>query len=249
MPAQRDYPDQARILGLLWRGEDELPGRSGLTLGRIVGVGADLADELGLAALSMRKVADRLGVGAMSLYTYVPGKEELTHLMVEHVHGELVTDGSPSGETWRDQLLAMAHEHWEHYQRHPWLLDVPVSRPTLGPNVMDRYEYELRIVEGIGLDDHQMNGVIEVIQGHVAGTAATMLGAASDARRSGMSDDEWWHLVLPTLEQVLAGRNYPLTARVGQAIGAPHTEPHYVLDFGLALILDGVESLIAEVQE
>lgn len=240
------YPDHTQVLRLLWRPATEVPSsRSGLTVGRIVASAVEVADAEGLEALSMRRVAERLGVGAMSLYTYVPGKEELVMLMVDEVHGELSHD-EVEGDTWRERLVTLANGQWALYQRHPWLLDVVVSRPVTGPNVTDRYELQLGVVDGLGLDDLEMNAVIEVIEGHVGGTARRALEAARDAERSGVSDDEWWYSVLPTLATVMADRAYPLSARVGSAVGAPHTDPQLVFEFGLARILDGLEALISD---
>ncbi len=250
MPPQRHYPDHPRLLGLLWRGSEQPSPRSGLTVTAVVDAAVQLAGEHGLAAVTMRRVAKHLEVGAMSLYTYLPGRQELVSLMVEHVTGELARqppseeDGTPPG--WRTRLETIAREYWGLYERHGWLLDVPVGRPVIGPNVVERYEYELGVVEGIGLDDLEMNAVVELIQEHVAGTARRAREIRSDADASGMSDDEWWYAVLPILERVLADRDLPLTARVGEAIGAPHLDRVYVLEFGLARILDGIEVLIEQ---
>lgn len=90
-----------------------------------------------------------------------------------------------------------------------------------------------------------MNAVIELVGEHVAGAARRLRGIRRDADDSGLSDDEWWFAVLPTLTQVLADRSYPLSGRVGEAVGAPHLETSYLLRFGLDRILDGIEALIA----
>ena len=80
----------------------------------------------------MRKVAERLGRSAMSLYTYVPGKAELLDLMLDTVLGELPTAYSENG--WRAAVEASARDGWDFYQRHPWVLQVSgapgVSVPT-----------------------------------------------------------------------------------------------------------------------
>lgn len=76
-------------------------------------------------------------------------------------------------------------------------------------------------------------------------TARRAVAIARDAQRSGMTDDEWWYSVLPTLTRDMSDRFYPLAERVGSAVGAPHTEPDHVFEFGLARILDGVEALVA----
>lgn len=244
MARERRRVDDARLLRLLWRGPEEPSARTGLTVGRVVAAGVAIADEAGLDALSMRAVAERLGVGAMSLYTYVPGKQELVLLMVDEVLGEL-GDDIDHGAGWRERLTRMAEDHWQLYQRHPWLLDVPMTRPASGPHAMDRYERELSLVDGLGLDELEMDAVIELIGDHVANAARRLRDIRADAEASGMSDDEWWYSVLPTLTQVLADRDYPLSSRVGETIGAPHLDTSYLLRFGLERILDGLEALLA----
>ena len=87
--------DPERSLELLWRVRQ--PSSRGpkpkLDLDQIVSVAIELADEEGLAPLSMRKVAERLGVGTMSLYTYVPGKAELIDLMIDATASRVVSPG------------------------------------------------------------------------------------------------------------------------------------------------------------
>lgn len=241
MSRKRNYPDHARAWALLWRGEDEPSARSGLTVTRIGEAGIELADRDGLAALSMRRVAEHLGVGTMSLYTYVPGKDELIFVMVEAVRSELPP---LEGEGWRESLESIAYQNWELYHRHPWLLEVPVTRPVVGPVVMERNEAELRAVDGMGLSEIEMDAAIGLVHNHVAATARKALEIARDAERSGMTDDQWWYAVLPTLTKVLANRNLPITSRVGEAIGAPHSDPRHDLEFGLRCILDGIEARI-----
>lgn len=235
--------DDAALLRLLWRGDDTPSIRSGLSVGAVVRAGVEIADEHGVDGLTMRRVAERLGVGAMSLYTYVPGKRELVALMVDLAMGEIDMDGG-SSTTWRDDLSRMADEHWELYRRHPWLLDVPLSRPVVGPNVLDLYERQLRIVDGLGLDDHEMDAAIELVVEHVTGAANRSREIARDTDRSDLTDDEWWYSIAPTLNQVLTEDDYPLSSRVGEAIGAPHLDTSMLLNFGLDRILDGLQHLI-----
>lgn len=237
--------EDAQLLKLLWRGEEAPSPRSGLTVGRVVTAGIELADADGLEALSMRRVADHLGVGTMSLYTYVPGKRELVLLMFDEVYGQLPDDLGDDPH-WRAQLWVMADQYWRLYEQHPWLLEVPISRPAVGPNVADRYELDLSSVEGVGLDDLEMNAAVELVQSLVLNAADRLRGIREDVAASGVSDDEWWRSVLPTLLQVMSDRDYPLSARVGQAIGAPHLDTSYLLGFGLDRILDGIEVLISQ---
>src|SRR5439155_23227897 len=135
--------DPARSLALLWRTRERASrkGKPDLSVDLIVRAAIDIADASGLGALSMRRVAERLGVGTMSLYTYVPGKAELLDVMLDAVYGEPDRpDAVPGG--WRARLERIARENLALYQRHPWLLQVATSRPVLGPNAIAKYDYE-----------------------------------------------------------------------------------------------------------
>jgi AcrR family transcriptional regulator len=80
----------ARSVAVLWRTQERTSrkGKPALSVDRIARAGIELADTAGIGALSMRRVADALGVGTMSLYTYVPGKSELLDVMIDTVAGE-----------------------------------------------------------------------------------------------------------------------------------------------------------------
>lgn len=96
--------DVTRRLTLLWDPpEPKTRGRRAtLTREDVVAAAVALADEGGLDALSMRRVASALNVGAMSLYTYVPGRTELIDLMIDRVYAEMDLPGA--GTQWRPAL-------------------------------------------------------------------------------------------------------------------------------------------------
>ncbi|MBB3663789.1 MULTISPECIES: TetR/AcrR family transcriptional regulator [Prauserella salsuginis group] len=236
--------DLTRSIYLLW-GHHPKPGRSGLTVPAIVEAGTELADAHGLAAVSMRKVAEHLGVGAMSLYGYVPGKEDLTALMTDAAYGELYDDVTAPTEAgnWREAMRFVARRNWELYERHPWLLEVRSPRPDLGPGVVGKYEAELRPLDGIGLSDVEMDSVLALILGHVADSARTH--AQHVRENTGMTDVEWWDTVSPVLDQVMRGENLPVSGRVGATVGTEFqaaTDPEHNFTFGLEVILDGVQA-------
>ncbi|MBG0830907.1 TetR/AcrR family transcriptional regulator [Planomonospora sp. ID67723] len=243
--------DPARSLALLW-GSHTKPGRSGLTVRAIVDAAIGIADAEGLDALSMRHVAERLGVGTMSLYTHVPGKSELTDLMVDRAYGELYDDvGAPSAQPggWRGAMEFVAVRNWELYRRHPWMLQIITARPVLGPNVSLKYEAELRPLDGIGLTDVEMDSVLTLILTHVEGTARVQASLDQVQQDTGMSETEWWLASAPVLDKVMDPSHFPVASRVGQAAGQAHqgaSDPVHALTFGLARILDGVAALIAQ---
>jgi AcrR family transcriptional regulator len=241
--------DPARSLALLWRTSERTSrkGKPDLNVDRIVRAAIEVADAEGLQALSMRRVAERLGVGTMSLYTYVPGKPELLDVMLDTVYGETARpEEAPGG--WRARLELIARENWALYLRHPWLLQVAASRPVLGPNVTAKYDYELRAVDGIGLTDVEMDSVITLITGFVHGTARGAVEAAQAESRTGLSDEQWWAAHAPFFSRIADVERFPTAARVGQAtgeaLGAAYSAEH-AFEFGLQRVLDGIEALVS----
>lgn len=240
--------DPRRSIELLW-GVQDGPRRGPkpkLSLGEIVDAAIEVADAEGLGALSMRRVADHLGIATMSLYTYVPGKAELIDLMLDRVSGEPAEPGRVD-EGWRARLELVARENWALYRRHPWLLDVSTNRPPLGPNVTAKYDRELRAVEGIGLTDIEMDSVLTLVLGHVHGAARGVVDARQIEQRTGMTDAQWWEAAGPVLDTVFEGGRYPTAARVGAAAGEAHqaaSAPEHAFEFGLRRILDGVETFV-----
>jgi AcrR family transcriptional regulator len=269
--------DPTLSMQLLW-GTREPPTRGpkrGLDLARIVAAAIEVADGQDLSALSMRKVAEQLGVGTMSLYRYVPGKAELLDLMLDTVYGEMLrldaeahpepprpgghpdragsaADGSPSaadGSPWRPALERVARRYLAMYLRHRWILQVAISRPPLGPNVMDVYDRDLRAVEGSGLTDHEMDAVVTLVEGLARTSAKGAVDITLGEQRTGLTDRQWWEAHAPLLEQVFDPARYPLAARVGAAVGESMQaayDPRQAFEFGLARMLDGIAALIED---
>ncbi|MGZ0149507.1 TetR/AcrR family transcriptional regulator [Kribbella sp. WER1] len=241
-------PDPARSLALLW-GSHTKPGRSGLTVRAIVAAAIELADVSGLDALSMRMVADRLKVGTMSLYTHVPGKGELTDLMFDQAYVDLYADVEPREQGgWRPALEFIARRNWDVLTAHPWIHDVPTMRTALGPNITRKYEIELRPLDGLGLTDVEMDSALTLVLTHVQGTARAGAEQLRTQRDSGLTDEEWWRQISPTLTTVMTGTNFPLAGRVGTAVGEHFQsalDPSHALNFGLTTILDGLAKLVA----
>jgi AcrR family transcriptional regulator len=249
--------DPARSMALLWRRPAEDRPRRGrrpsIDVDRIVAAAVGIADTEGLGALSMRRVAGALGVGAMTLYNHVPGKGELVDLMVDLVLGELyVAEGTDGGtvagpDGWRERLTAMARANWDLYLRHPWLLQVGTARPPLGPNLMAKYERELAAVDGLGLRAVEMDLVVTLVNGFVRGTVVGVQEKAEAELASGVSEDEWWKATEPYVAQVFDPERFPTVAWVGPAAGEElqaATDPYRSFDFGLARLLDGIGVLV-----
>jgi AcrR family transcriptional regulator len=245
-----ENPDIDRTLGLLWRRTLGTPqGSRGpkqrVSVDEVIRAAITVADEEGLPAFSMRKVADRLGLKLMSIYTYVPGRSELIGLMVDEVAGERALP--PHRGPLRERITGVARQMWDEFHRHPWLLQVENSRPWIGPNVSDRYEWQLAAIEGAGFTDLEMDQVVTLLSGFAAAAARASVDARRTAAQSGISDAEWWALHAPVLERVMPGAAYPISGRVGQAAGQEYNaigDPDRSFRFGLDRILDGLADLL-----
>ena len=105
--------------------------RAGLTRDRVLGTAVQLADDEGLDGLSMRKLAKRLGVEAMSLYNHIPGgRERLLDGMVDLVFEEI--DVPSADGPWRDELRNCAVSTRAALRRHQWAVGLMEARPNPG---------------------------------------------------------------------------------------------------------------------
>jgi AcrR family transcriptional regulator len=241
--------DPARTLQLLWRDPAATPRRGprqGLSIDAVVAAATELADAEDLEALTMRKVAQALGVVAMTLYTYVPGKAELLDLMLDAAYTRMPRTDT-SGLPWRERLTAVANENRQLFEAHPWAARVSTGRPLLGPGQMAKYEHELSALDGLGLDDVEMDASLTYLLSFVQAWARAAADAHAAVADSAMTDEQWWAANAPLLARVLDPEVYPLATRVGSATGAAHGtayEPGHAYEFGLARLLDGLVVLI-----
>lgn len=244
-------------LKLLWGLRDQ-PSRGPkpkLTVEQIVQAAIRIADAEGLAALSMRRVAQELDVGTMSLYRYVPGKHELLDLMYDTVCGESPPlDGSEAPKGWRAKLELMAREDWALYHRHPWMLQMSAGRTPFGPNMLRGYEASLTIVSDIGLTEKEMVAVIDLVHSYTSGAAQVSVSASQAEQQTGISDEQWWSEQQSAIEEVIDWSLYPTAGQVSEAGVWEDYElwdnedgkVTFGFEFGLQRILDGIEALLTQ---
>ncbi|MFD1538687.1 TetR/AcrR family transcriptional regulator [Nonomuraea guangzhouensis] len=214
---------------------------------QIAAAAVALADAEGLEAVSMRRVAAELGIGAASLYRYVERKDELYDLMVDHAEGE---DGAPPPLTgdWRADLTAIAHRTRGMIHRHPWMATLAPGRLPYGPNSLKWAEHNLAAVDGIGLRIDEMLMAGEILQAFVRGFVIGELAEQQALQRVGLSMDEWLDALTPYMTTLMGTGEYPLLIRASAEADSPHAENRGDLVFtaGLNQILNG---LLPERQE
>ncbi|MDA3647521.1 TetR/AcrR family transcriptional regulator [Saccharopolyspora indica] len=231
---QGGVADPDRGIELLWR---DGGSRAGLSLNRIVRAAVAVADAEGLAGLSMRKVAERLGFTSMSLYRHVPGRDQLVELMRDAVLAEL--GSAPAEGEWRPRLEACAREGWELRKRHPWLAEASGSRSLPGPNAVAHYERLLGILAGTGLAPAEVIASAELVERFVNSEAVALAEAARAERSSGVTHEEWWGARGSLFERL---DRFPVITALWEAGG--YDEPLDSFEFGLARVLDGIELLV-----
>ena len=236
-------PEGRHMIRLLW--DPPTPAGRGpkqkLTLDQVVEAGMAVAAAEGVDKLSMRNVAARLGVGAMSLYTYVPGRDELFELMIDRAWSarKLPDQSLP----WREQVEFHAREAWTTYQSYPWLIRSNLWRMPLGPHVMDVQEDIYRAVTLTGLPNPEVVRVAGLVESHVFGVARSVITDTSLSSNTGITADEYWDSRSSFWGTYYTPERFPTMTQIWES-GAFDQPGGDEVEFGLARLLDGVELLI-----
>jgi AcrR family transcriptional regulator len=127
----------------------------------------DLADGAGLEAVSMRRIAERIGSAPTSIYWYVSDKNELYELMVDAVIGEIELPDAPPGD-WRAVLSSLAWATLATYRRHRWYAQLGIH-PVPGPGTLRYAAVLLRSLATCGLDDTAAVNILAALNNYTTG--------------------------------------------------------------------------------
>lgn len=205
-----------------------------LSRGEIACTAIRLADKDGLAAVTMQRLAQDVGLTTMAIYRYFSGKDEVIALMIDSVADSSLHFGK-SSLLWSTRLRRWAHCCLEIYQNHPWFLEATTARQTpIGPNELAWMEAALAMLTESGLEPKKSYSAFFTVIGHVRGHATFL-----DAKRRSAGRTEWKREFAQTLQQepkqyrglLEVIRSGALSERAGDAF-----------DFGLNCILDGIRA-------
>ncbi|RAJ70347.1 TetR family transcriptional regulator [Streptomyces sp. Amel2xB2] len=205
-----------------------------------------IADAEGLAALSMRGVAARLGVAAMSPYRHVNGKGELVQLMAGTVYEEHPPPADAPSD-WREKLRAGARSLWELHRAHPWLAQLgPLTRPLVHPGLVAYSEWMLAALDGHGLDPTTMFDLNVLLYSHVLGLAVHLEREAQAEARTGRSDEMWIAAQAPALGAVRSSGRFPVFTRLMDVFEDTGYDLRLdvLFELGLTALLDGMAPLV-----
>ncbi|HEY8527832.1 MAG TPA: TetR/AcrR family transcriptional regulator [Acidimicrobiales bacterium] len=156
----------------LWLRDDDRPRKPRLSRERIVAAAVDLLDAEGVDGFSMRRLAARLQAGTMSLYEYVPSREDVLDLALDAALGEIELR-QPTTAPWRDVLAEQATETRRVMLRHPWVPGLVGTRPLLGPASLARSERAYAALHRAGLAGPALVAAISALYSFVHGFVAT----------------------------------------------------------------------------
>ena len=236
-------PEGRRSIQLLWDPVAPAPSRGPrpkTSLTEVVSTGIDLADDEGLTALSMRKVANRLGVGAMSLYTYVPGRDELIELMIDRVYADHARPDPAAG--WRARLDQWCRETWRVFLSHPWLLDYNSARLPIGPHVLDMEESLYDALRAGGFSALDTVALTNLIRWQLLGAARSSISELAEERHTGVSAEAYWESRASFWGTYFDPDRFPNMAAIHLA-GGFDDPAGWEFDVMLTRLLDGIERL------
>jgi AcrR family transcriptional regulator len=207
--------------------------RAPLSRERVLHAAVALADRGGIGSLSMRKLAQELGVEAMSLYHHVAGKDAILDGIVDVVFGEIEL---PAGEVdWKEAMRRRAVSAREALRRHPWATALMESRSTPGPANLRHHDAVLGILRKAGFSVELAAHAYSLLDAYIYGFALQETSLpfstpeeTAQVAQSIMAEfpaDQYPHLTEIAVEHVL---------RPGYDYGNEYR-------FGLELILDGLD--------
>jgi AcrR family transcriptional regulator len=230
------------------RGRGRTRAAPALSRAEIVDAAIAIADAEGSDAVSMRRIAQVLRAGTMSLYWHVANKEQLLDLMLDVLIGEFDAP-EPSGD-WREDLRTQARRERATLLRHAWVMDFLGGRPPLGPNTLVHLDRQLAAVDGLGLDVAAAMNILGTVQTYVLGSVLRETQEARVQRDQDQADitKEEWAPARATWRNRLAadGRFAHVVAFLDAGIDPDAAETRDDrFEFGLDCVIDGIAAKIA----
>ncbi len=199
---------------------------------RVLRAAVELADEGGIGALTMQQIGRRLGVEAMSLYRHVRNKDDILDGMVDIVFAEIELPADRS--SWRTVLRARSISARAALRRHPWAITFMESRMAPGPANLRSHEDTLSVLLDSGCSATTATHAYNLVDSYVLGFAL------QEVNLPFANAEELAAVGELALAQVPADQ-YPNLVRVGAELLASGFDYGNEFEFGLDLILDGIE--------
>ena len=223
--------------------------RPKLTREQIATCALAIADAEGIDAVSMRRIAEELGVGTMTLYYYVRTKDDLLALMDDHLTGEVLIPKAKLPKHWRAAMAAIARASRAVFVRHPWALSA-LEGARIGPNGMKHVEQSMAAMASAPFTDADKMSVISAVDDLVFGHVLRL----RDPWTPGAGNAHTLRQINEFIEAQIATGEYPqLAAVVGDedptvvfARMSQSMTDEARFERGLEALLDGFEHATAK---
>jgi AcrR family transcriptional regulator len=217
----------------------------------IVAAAVRIADAEGVEAVSMRRLADELGVATMTPYTHVESKDELLDLMRDAVAAEMILP-EPIPDSWREALRAIALRTRAAFEAHPWSLDATPRRPRARINRLRHVEQSIGIVLRLGAAPGQSRSILMSIDDYVVGycmrarSRQRMLASLGPEEKDAIHR---FHDTDPEVAAALEAGELPIIKKIAGRPDRRHpfgVPPDSGFEPGLDWLLDGIEASVAK---
>jgi TetR/AcrR family transcriptional regulator, tetracycline repressor protein len=194
-----------------------------------------LLDEHGPGALSMRRLADRLGVAPTALYTYVRGKADLIEGLIDQVYAGLTLTPEPTGD-WTQQLTTLSREIRAYLLAHPAVVPYALQQPGLGPHSLRLGEAIYNVLRPAGFSDQAVVGIVYALVTYILGFVALEVPrAGTDPRTS----DEYVRRMWAFFAALPPGE-FPHTVELAAQLARISTDDQF--QFGIRTFLAGLNA-------
>ncbi len=217
--------------------EDGKQPRETLNRERVLHAAMALADERGIEAVTMRELGRKLGVEAASLYNHVAGKDDLLDAMVQLAVAEI--DVPCQGVGWKEAMRRRAVSAREVFARHGWVAALHDSRGRTGPGSLSYVDRVLGVLIEAGFSPAAAANAFLVMDSYIYGFERRRSSLAMGQDASGTDAAREVMAAIPE-------GAYPNALRVAAEFATTPFDQDAAFDFGLGLILDGLERLLTD---
>jgi TetR/AcrR family transcriptional regulator, tetracycline repressor protein len=209
--------------------------RGSLTRGQIIKEALGLLEEHGPGALSMRRLADRLGVAPNALYTHVRGKADLIDALIDQVYAGLTIKPDPSGD-WTQQITTLSHEIRAYLLAHPAVVPYALQQPGLGPHSLRLGEAIYNVLRPAGFSDQAVVGTVYALLTYILGFVALEIPrAGTDPQTSDEFVRRMWAFFA-----ALPPGEFPHTVELAAQLARISTDDQF--QFGIHIFLAGLQA-------
>jgi AcrR family transcriptional regulator len=208
--------------------------RASLTRELVLRAALTIMDESGIETLSMRLLGTRLGVEAMSLYNHATNKDDILDGALDLVLEEIAIPAADAN--WRSAMHERAVSAWLAFRRHPWASALMDSRLSSGPTRLRYFDAMIGTLHRAGFTFELAARALSVLDSYIYGFGRQQLNMSSGGEKDDKKKAEAFREIIP-------GESYPYLARMAEWAAKTGYDEGADFEFGLTLILDGLERL------